>query len=595
MDFQPSTLPLNYNYSGQVDNEKRYLAIGFDDFRMSDFTTIIPLFDKYGARAVFNRVARETELNESEKRKINQVIFGGHELGDHTWMHYNYPYCDPLFNGQNPDSPDGGQVPYPSNDQMRLDRGDGKNAFGKLLSTSVQDYKGTFSTSWGQLTDEQCQILREDYSVMKDTRLCGMLDELSNKYLGTEGRSDGSWDEETQKYTGGIFSGCATSENHEIWERILLLTYIFYKDQYGLNGRMTTWSWPGSKGSGIAFENQGKYYYDHEHTQFKNTLARFTSSLYFDDTGNPKVRSWADVLREFGYVCTHDGLYPGRSDGNSRRAISNQFIINAHLSRKDAIPYPTNRSISYSAIASAYPEEFFTGAKSKEAQMYDSNGPLKTFIESIRRNTSNGIIHGEVIDSVDTYSERVFLEAVLRYCQRTGVEVITKAEAFDICFHHKLESGNLIYNPSFRNTAKEFLTDAATVPTNPDGYTGKCHVETDQHGINYLVVEGKTTYLHYGIPYGKIRYSAEVRGEGVISFYLIKNSDPLKEIGKTELTTMEVNSSDGFSNIGMEAVIPNNSEGNYEQICEGLGDKVTGLKILYSSGLEIKNIRIEKK
>jgi hypothetical protein len=595
MEYMPSTLPLNYTYKGQVDNEKKFLAIGFDDFRASDFSMIIPLFDKYGARAVFNRVATKKELEDSDIKKINQVIFGGHELGDHTWMHYNYPYSDPLFNGQNPDNPDGDQIPYPSNEQMRADRGDGKNALGKELNASVSGNKSSFTTTWAQLTDEQCQVLREDYSVMKDTSLCNLLDALSNKYLGTEGQSDGSWDDETGKYTGGIFTGSSTSDNHEIWERMLLLTYIYYKDQYGLNWRMETWSWPGSKGSGIAFENNGHYYYDEQHTQFKNSLAKFASSLYQDESGEPKVRSWSDVLREFGYVCTHDALFPGRSDGNMEPAMSKQFILNAHLSRKDAIPYSTNRSISYSAIATAYPESFFTEGKSKEEQMYKVEGPFRSFIESIRRNTSNGMIHGEVIDSTDTYSMRVFLEAVLQYCKKTGVEVITKAEAFDVCFHHKLESGNLVYNPTFRNTAKEFLPNDETVPTNPDGYTGNCSVSTDEYGVNSLITNGDTSYIHYGIPYGRIRYSAEIKGNGQIHFYLIKNSDPANELGATEVEVAEINSPDQFSNEEIVLMIPNNKEREYDFVCEGLGEKVMGMKILYSSGMEIKNIHIEKK
>ena len=593
MEYTPATLPLDYSYKGQVDNEKRFLAIGFDDFRTSDFSTIIPLFDKYGAKAVFNRVATTKELGDDDIKKINQVIFGGHELGDHTWMHYNYPYCDPLFNGQNPDNPDGDQTPYPSNEQMRADRGDGKNALGKSVNASICDYKGSFTTTWAQLTDEQCQTLREDYSVMKDPRLCNLLDALSNKYLGTEGASDGSWDEETGRYTGGIFTGCSTSANHEIWERMLLLTYIFYKDQYGLNWRMKTWSWPGSKGSGMAFESNGYYYYDAQHTQFKNTLARFPSSLYVDESGEAKVRSWADVLREFGYVCTHDALFPGRGDGNREPAMSKQFIFNAHLSRIDAIPYPTNRSISYSAIATAYPETFFSEGESKEAQMYKVDGPFRTFIESIRRNTSNGMIQGEVIDSMDTYSIRVFLEAVLQYCRKTGVEVITKAEAYDICFHHKLDVGNLVYNPYLRNTAKEFLPNVETVPTNPDGYIGNCSVATDEYGVNRLITTGNTTYIHYGIPYGKIRYSAEIKGDGQIHFYLIKNSDPYNELGKTDLETVKV-SSEQFSTVETVVQIPNNQQGEYELVCEGLGEKIMGLKILYSSGMEIKNIHIER-
>lgn len=36
--------------------QSRLLAIGFDDFRKSDFTLIQPLFETYGAHATFNLI-----------------------------------------------------------------------------------------------------------------------------------------------------------------------------------------------------------------------------------------------------------------------------------------------------------------------------------------------------------------------------------------------------------------------------------------------------------------------------------------------------------------------------------------------------------
>ena len=58
------------------------------------------------------------------------------------------------------------------------------------------------------------------------------LDILSNKYLGTKGESYGSWNNEKQIYEGGIFSGCKTSSNYEIWDRVLRIDEAFYKEQY---------------------------------------------------------------------------------------------------------------------------------------------------------------------------------------------------------------------------------------------------------------------------------------------------------------------------------------------------------------------------
>ena len=191
-----------------------------------------------------------------------------------------------MFNGYDPDNPDGSnQTPFPSNAQMRNDRGDGKNVFGITLTTPVSttiSYQGpNISTAWGNLSDSQCQVIRNWFSVMKDTNtnLITLLDTLSNTYLGTSGSSVDSWDSTQGCYTGGIFTGCKTSENHEIWERYLEVIDLFIKDKFGLNYKIITWSLPGSKESSCYFELNGKKYYDSEHTIFANNLAPFTSSL----------------------------------------------------------------------------------------------------------------------------------------------------------------------------------------------------------------------------------------------------------------------------------------------------------------------------
>ena len=129
------------SYDGEVTPESRYLSIGFDDFRNSDFNMVIPLFKKYGATATFNRIAWNGTLSAEDISKINQVLSNGNELGDHTFFHCNYIYTDALCNGQNPEDVDGDQIPFPSNEQLRNDFGGGKNAFGLNLDCSILDIK----------------------------------------------------------------------------------------------------------------------------------------------------------------------------------------------------------------------------------------------------------------------------------------------------------------------------------------------------------------------------------------------------------------------------------------------------------------------
>ena len=121
-------------------------------------------------------------------------------------------------------------------------------------------------------SNEIIELVIDDNSDLID-----ILDNLSNTYLGTSGSSNGSWSREDGCYKGGIFTGCKTSANHEIWERILMVTKLFVQDKFHVD--LYTWSWPGSKSSMCVFPSDGKLYYDSQNKQLFNNLAKFTSSL----------------------------------------------------------------------------------------------------------------------------------------------------------------------------------------------------------------------------------------------------------------------------------------------------------------------------
>lgn len=606
LEYDGTNTISNSRYEGNVNCQSRFLSIGFDDFRLSDFSLVESLFSQYDATATYNRIAWEKHLSRCEVSKIDRLENMGNELGDHTWFHCNYIFTDPLINGQDPRMPEGNQKIFPTNDQLRNDGGNGKNAFGYDINEPVNESLPWFNKTpdmesieenWGGLTDEQCQVIRDSFSIYKDsTGILDTLDELSNQYLGTYGKSRGSWNSKKECYEGGIFTGSKTSCNHEIWERVLKVTELFYQDQYLSEFQFDTWSWPGDPRSPFIFEENDKKYYDEDCTILYNYLAQFPSSINCDERGEPVLRSWTSVLRNAGYRITHDTFYPSREDGVSMPMMSKQLIYNARLSRKDALVYSTNKSVSYDEIANAYPQSFFDDStgKSYAAQMYDDGGVFYSFIESIRQNTSNGMIHGEVIDSQDTYSERQFLTQMLEYCRQTGVEVVSKQRAYDICFNHRIQDGNLIYNPSFRNTAKEFMPDAEYIPDNPDGYVGDCHVILNDAKENTLVVRGDAEYLHYGIPMGNIAYSANVKGHGEISIYAIRNKDRI-ELNNVDLKLLchcKIDNEE-VKNINTLFQIEDYSVTKYEQVCEGMGNKIMGIKIVYSGSLEIDHIALE--
>ena len=605
-----AVLPLGFPAPGAGEDaavrtsQPRYLAIGFDDFRTSDFTTVWPLLGQYDdARATFNKISRDLEYDPN----VEFFRDMGMEIGDHTWFHESFYILDPLLNGQDPSQPEGDQVPFPTNDQMRADRGDGKNAFGYdltepcmvALNRNRVVRLSSLETPWGELTDEECQELRESFSIMKDhSGLLETFDLLSNTYLGTSGASAGSWNEAQGCYTGGIFTGCKTSANHEIWERVLQVTQLFFKEMYGF--RPVTWSMPGADRSAFFFEKDGIRYYDEACTVLYNHLARMPSSLYTEADGSPKSRSWVEALRENGYLITHDAMYPSRMDGTEPTMMRLQLFLGANRSRRDALVYPTNFSGSYREMADAYPEEFFDAASGKTAaeQMYDGGGVFRDFIESIRMNTSGGMVQGEVIDSSDSDSFAHFLSAVLDYCRATGVHVVSKKEAFEICFGDEaIPEDNLIFNRDLVNTAAAFLPGAETVPANPDGYQGDCSVPEEDTPT--LQVAGKAWYLHYGIPLGELCYEAAARGEGSIRVYAIRNRDRVsdaqgKDAGALSLLAEGTVSSGEYAPFTLRFTVPDAPETAWEQQWEGLGEKIMGIRIEYTGDLRLREISLRQ-
>ena len=577
---------------------ERLVSIGFDDFRGSDFSLVEPIFSAHGATATYNRPAHAAEFPPADLARIRKLEAGGNEIGDHTWRHLNFPFDDPLMNGQDPAAPEGGQTPFPSNAQLRDDRGDGCNSFGFPLKDSVavrlSDFFGydgrwsAFKATWGGLTDAQCQTIRGYFAVYGNPAgMLDLFDALSNRYLGTKGRSRGSWDAAKGCYTGGIFTDCRTSANHEIWERILALTRAAYRAQVRDDFAFETWSWPGSIPSPFLFTRNGRRFYDPACTVPANALARFASTRLKGADGTPLRRSWTEVLRAAGYVTTHDMSYPSRRDRLPATMMRRQLFWNASLSRRDALAYSTDRTVSYAKIA----HEFAAGAK--PAEMYDAGGSYRDFVEATRHDTARGVVHGEVIDSENTPSEAAFLTAALDYCQSAGIRVVSKREAYRRVFGDVWTRGNLLLNPRYRNTAAEFLKGAKTVPGNPDGYTGACFAETDDEGVRTLVTTGTAETVVYGVPLGKLRYSAKVSGRGRIRLRAVRNRTAADLSDCETLAELPVEGGD-FRDYAVQLTVPDAPETEYEGRWEGLGDKVMALQVEYSSGLKVRGEKLEK-
>lgn len=278
--------------------------------------------------------------------------------------------------------------------------------------------------------------------------------------------------------------------------------------------------------------------------------------------------------------------------------MSLQFLLNSKNRRPDSLIYANiaHRNMHYVTIANEYTEgTSLQGSEPLEVQMYDGGGSFKTALEAWRHGTANGIIVGELIDSQDTWSERVILEGLLKYAISAGIQIIPLEEAYDICFRNETIGGNLIYNPEFRNTAKDFMPTAQTVPTNPDGYIGQCSV-SNVDGVPTLITTGTVVYTHFGAPYGRLTFSLDVIGVGNIVVKAIKNNTDYSEQENAEtIATIQVNNNtQNFVSVSESLLVKDNPMTAYEQLCAGYGDKIIGLRIEYPSGLQIRNVVLKQ-
>ena len=86
------------------------------------------------------------------------------------------------------------------------------------------------------------------------------------------------------------------------------------------------------------------------------------------------------------------------------------------------------------------------------------------------------------------------------------------------------------------------MPTSTNVPSNPDGYSGDCSVTNDS-GIPTLVTNGQTIYMHFGVPYGKIKFSVNAKGNGIIRIKPVKNSDEQSSLGSiSSIATISINS-----------------------------------------------------
>ena len=143
------------------------------------------------------------------------------------------------------------------------------------------------------------------------------LDYLSARYCSTIGYSvlngdyeirtpntaDGLEPSESNPIIGGIFQGASSTQNHEIWERLLMVMREYSIEFEGKIHSFYAYGTPGGTGSSLFYniENPPSAYIRYtnkEHSKLACGSSKYLSSI------NGENRSIIDVLISYGYIAT---------------------------------------------------------------------------------------------------------------------------------------------------------------------------------------------------------------------------------------------------------------------------------------------------
>ncbi|SDX56763.1 polysaccharide deacetylase family protein [Paenibacillus sp. CF384] len=80
--------------TSQVETSQKVIAITFDDGPTGNVDQLLPLLDKYKAKATFFLIGGELEQHPEEGRKI---VEAGHEIGNHTFSHDRMVFKSPSY------------------------------------------------------------------------------------------------------------------------------------------------------------------------------------------------------------------------------------------------------------------------------------------------------------------------------------------------------------------------------------------------------------------------------------------------------------------------------------------------------------------
>ncbi|WP_226085581.1 polysaccharide deacetylase family protein [Mesobacillus sp. S13] len=88
------TFQLFGGLTSKVDTDEKVVAITFDDGPTQNVERILPILEKYNAKATFFLIGNEIKKNPEQARKIADA---GHQIGNHTYSHQRMVLKSPSF------------------------------------------------------------------------------------------------------------------------------------------------------------------------------------------------------------------------------------------------------------------------------------------------------------------------------------------------------------------------------------------------------------------------------------------------------------------------------------------------------------------
>jgi chitin deacetylase len=78
----------------QIKTNQKVVALTFDDGPTKNVNQILPLLDKYNAKATFFLIGEEIEKHPEQAKKI---VEAGHQIGNHTYSHNRMVFKTPSY------------------------------------------------------------------------------------------------------------------------------------------------------------------------------------------------------------------------------------------------------------------------------------------------------------------------------------------------------------------------------------------------------------------------------------------------------------------------------------------------------------------